>query len=91
MSSQLLADLEAELEWRQARNLTESAERTTNEVRITRLDRLIGDARRGQAAAARSSPIPLIIVLVSFTVVGVLVGFFVPPSQPRFPVHTIPK
>lgn len=75
MFDRLCTDLEAELEWRRARNLADSVERAANEARIARLDRLIAEARASQPRLlepASGSPVALIIVLMGYVIVGLL-------------------
>jgi hypothetical protein len=83
MPDQPLADLEGELEWRRSRNLAVSAERAANEARIARLMQLIGDAREPHErtlGTPTGSPIPLIIVLAGFAIIGLFVGLFRNPG-----------
>jgi hypothetical protein len=90
MSAQPLADLEAELEWRRARTLPDAAERAANEARIANLVRLIAEPRGRSMGGARGSPTALIIVLVSFAIVGAFVSYFA-RSRPQVPADTIRK
>jgi hypothetical protein len=74
-----LVDLEAELEWRRARNPTAQAERAANEARIVKLMQFIEDGplpHDPPLSRPTGSLMPLLIVLLGFAIVGALISVF---------------
>jgi hypothetical protein len=65
-----LADLEAELEWRLARNITERAERDANEARIWRLEQLIAQVAHQQPPEPPQLATAALLIVVAFILVA---------------------